>query len=225
MIGWKGFLPENSIVMAKRRPAGPTAELSDSLTKITADLRDCTRCKLCENRKTVVVGEGDPQAQLMFVGEGPGENEDIQGRPFVGKAGQLLDKMIEAIGLKREQVYIANVVKCRPPENRNPETDEISQCSPFLFRQIAAVKPKIIVALGKFAAQTLLETETPITRLRGSFHTYRGTKLMPTFHPSYLLRNPSSKKEAWADFQLIARELSLQIPGRNPEQTPSLERS
>jgi DNA polymerase len=146
------------------------------------------------------------------VGEGPGENEDLQGRPFVGKAGQLLDKMIEAMGLSREQVYIANVVKCRPPGNRDPEPDEVSACSPFLHRQVAAIQPKIIVALGKFAAQTLLGTETPITRLRGEFQTYRGVKLMPTFHPSYLLRNPSSKKEAWADLQSVAKELGIELP-------------
>jgi uracil-DNA glycosylase family 4 len=238
-MGFQGFLPENSIIMARRRPAGPTAISSaevqslsttesttplgenatpstDSLAQISADLQGCTRCKLCEGRKTIVIGEGNPHAELMFIGEGPGENEDLEGRPFVGKAGQLLDKMIEAMGLKREQVYIANVVKCRPPGNRDPEPDEVQACAQFLFRQVSSIQPKVIVALGKFAAQTLLQSETPISRLRGNFHIYGGFKLMPTFHPSYLLRSPSSKKEVWADLQLVAKELGIEIP-RKPE--------
>lgn len=213
METWKGFLPKNAIVMARSRAVRPESGAgTDTLEQVSRDLDGCIRCKLCEKRKTIVVGEGNPKAELMFVGEGPGENEDKQGRPFVGKAGQLLDRMIEAMGLRREQVYIANVVKCRPPGNRNPEPDEITACSPFLHRQIAVIQPKVIVALGKFAAQTLLETQTPITRLRGNFGTYRGVKLMPTFHPSYLLRNPASKKEAWTDLLLVAQELGLEIP-------------
>jgi DNA polymerase len=182
--------------------AGP-----EDLSTIRADLGDCTRCKLCDKRNTIVFGEGAPRAELMFVGEGPGEQEDRQGRPFVGAAGQLLEKMIEAMGLKREQVYIANVVKCRPPGNRNPEPDEIDACSPFLHRQLEAIRPRVIVALGKFAAQTLLKTDTPISRLRGRFHEYRGTRLMPTFHPAFLLRNPESKREAWSDLKAVMAEL------------------
>lgn len=221
----KGFLPPHAILMGKARPsASPTAHPaavhpmeapSDSLDRIAADLAGCTRCKLCAGRKTLVVGEGDPHARLVFVGEGPGEQEDLQGRPFVGPAGQLLDRMIEAIGLKREQVYIANVVKCRPPGNRDPEPDEITACGPFLVRQIEAIRPRVVVALGRFASQTLLRTETPISRLRGSFHPYRGAKLMPTFHPSFLLRNPSSKREAWLDLRQVARELGLEIPPKH----------
>jgi DNA polymerase len=192
-----------------------TPVTQDSLERIAADLQGCTRCKLCQGRSTIVVGEGNPTAELVFVGEGPGEQEDLQGRPFVGKAGQLLDRMIQAMGLQREQVYICNVVKCRPPGNRNPEPDEITACDPFLARQLDVIRPKIVVALGKFAAQTLLQTQTPISRLRGSFHPFRnGAKLMPTFHPAYLLRNPESKRETWADLQQVARELGLEIPKR-----------
>lgn len=186
----------------------------DSLEAIAAELSGCTRCKLCEKRKNIVFGEGNPSASLVFVGEGPGEQEDLQGRPFVGKAGQLLDRMIEAMGLTRGQVYICNVVKCRPPGNRNPEPDEIQSCDPFLYRQLDAIRPKVVVALGKFAAQTLLETQTPISKLRGRFYEYRGAKLMPTFHPAYLLRNPDGKREAWADLQQVASELGIQIPKR-----------
>ena len=165
---------------------------------------DCTRCKLHTlGRKQVVFGVGSPTADLMFVGEAPGADEDAQGEPFVGKAGQLLTKIIEAIGLRREEVYIANVIKCRPPGNRNPEPDEVAECEPFLFRQIDAVRPKVIVALGKFAAQCLLKTETPITRLRGREVLYRQAVLIPTFHPAYLLRNPSSKREVWEDMKRV----------------------
>lgn len=193
----------------------PSEAAGDSLERIAADLSGCTRCKLCATRKSIVVGEGDPGARLVFVGEGPGEQEDLQGRPFVGKAGQLLDRMIEAIGLRREQVYIANVVKCRPPGNRDPEPDEITACDPFLLRQLETIRPQVVVALGRFAAQTLLRTEMPISRLRGNFHPYRDAKLMPTFHPSYLLRNPSGKREAWLDLQQVARELGLRIPQKH----------
>ena len=165
---------------------------------------DCTRCKLHTlGRKQVVFGVGSPTADLMFVGEAPGADEDIQGEPFVGKAGQLLTKIIEAIGLKREEVYIANVIKCRPPGNRNPEPDEVAECQPFLFRQIDAIRPKVIVALGKFAAQCLLKSDTPITRLRGREFFYRDAVLLSTFHPAYLLRNPSSKREVWEDMKRV----------------------
>ena len=172
---------------------------------------DCTRCKLCTlGRRQVVFGVGNPDARLMFVGEGPGEDEDKQGEPFVGRAGQLLTKIIEAIGLTREQVYIANVIKCRPPGNRNPEPDEVAACEPFLFRQIEAIKPRVIVPLGKFAAQSLLKTTDPITRLRGREFEYRGATLIPTFHPAYLLRNPSSKREVWEDMKKVRSLLQQQ---------------
>jgi len=165
---------------------------------------DCRRCKLHTlGRTKVVFGVGNPNADLMFVGEGPGADEDIQGEPFVGRAGQLLTKIIEAIGMKRSDVYIANVIKCRPPGNRNPEPDEVEQCEPFLFRQVDMVKPKVIVALGKFAAQSLLKTSDPITRLRGREYRFRSAILMPTFHPAYLLRNPSSKREVWEDMKKV----------------------
>jgi DNA polymerase len=154
---------------------------------------------------------GNPNADLMFVGEAPGADEDAQGIPFVGRAGQLLTKIIEAIDLKRDDVYIANVIKCRPPQNRNPELDEIETCEPFLFRQIDVIKPKVIVSLGKFAAHTLLRSEEPISRLRGRIFEYRGAKLVPTFHPAYLLRNPSSKREVWEDMKLVKKLLNSQV--------------
>lgn len=219
---WKGFLPRKAIVMARQRPRSeePAAvdtaadSVADSINAIASDLTDCRRCKLCSARKSIVVGEGCPDAELVFVGEGPGEQEDLQGRPFVGKAGQLLDRMIGAIGLQREQVYICNVVKCRPPGNRNPEPDEIESCSPFLYRQLAAIRPRVVVALGKFAAQTLMQSEVRITQVRGRFFPFLDgkAKLLPTFHPAYLLRNPEAKKEAWEDLQSVARELGLEIP-------------
>jgi uracil-DNA glycosylase len=164
----------------------------------------CTRCKLHTlGRKQVVFGVGNPNAALMFVGEAPGADEDMQGEPFVGRAGQLLTKIIEAIGMRREDVYIANVIKCRPPGNRNPEPDEVEQCEPFLFRQIDIIKPTVIVALGKFAAQSLLRTTEPITRIRGREYKYRDAILMPTYHPAYLLRNPASKREVWEDMKRV----------------------
>jgi DNA polymerase len=170
---------------------------------------DCQRCKLHTlGRRQVVFGVGNPTADLMFVGEAPGADEDLQGEPFVGRAGQLLTKIIEAIGLKRSDVYIANVIKCRPPGNRNPEPDEVDRCEPFLFRQIDMIRPKVIVALGKFAAQSLLKTNDPITRLRGREYRFRSATLMPTFHPAYLLRNPSSKREVWEDMKRVRAILS-----------------
>ena len=186
---------------------------TETLAAIKADIGDdCRRCKLHTlGRKQIVFGVGNPNADLMFVGEAPGADEDQQGIPFVGRAGQLLTKIIEAIGLTRDDVYIANVIKCRPPQNRNPEPDEVDTCEPFLFRQIDVIKPKVIIALGKFAAQTLLRTDAPISRLRGHVHDFRGAKLIPTFHPAYLLRNPSSKREVWEDMKM-ARGL-LQASG------------
>lgn len=181
--------------------SGATESLDDIKTEIGPA---CMRCKLCElGRSQVVFGVGNPKARLMFVGEAPGEEEDKRGEPFVGRAGQLLTKIIEAIGLSREQVYIANVIKCRPPDNRNPEPDEVATCEPFLFRQIDVIRPTVIVPLGKFAAQCLLKTTDPITRLRGRRFDYRGTTLIPTFHPAYLLRNPSAKREVWDDMKLV----------------------
>jgi DNA polymerase len=179
------------------------------LAVIREDIGDCTRCKLHTlGRTQVVFGVGNPNADLMFVGEAPGADEDIQGEPFVGRAGQLLTKIIEAIGLTREDVYIANVIKCRPPQNRNPEPDEVAQCEPFLFRQIDTIKPKVVVALGKFAAQCLLRTTEPITKLRGREFTYRDAVLMPTYHPAYLLRNPSAKREVWEDMKRVKQMLT-----------------
>jgi DNA polymerase len=165
---------------------------------------NCTRCKLHTlGRRQVVFGVGNPNADLMFCGEAPGADEDLQGEPFVGRAGQLLTRIIEAIGMRREDVYIANVIKCRPPQNRNPEPDEVAECEPFLFRQIETIKPKVIVALGKFAAQSLLKTTDPITRIRGREYKYRDAILMPTYHPAYLLRNPASKREVWEDMKRV----------------------
>jgi uracil-DNA glycosylase family 4 len=192
--------------IAEARP--PTVALFTSqveaLAAIRADIGDCTRCKLHTlGRRQVVFGVGNPSADLMFVGEAPGADEDVQGEPFVGRAGQLLTKIIEAIGLSRSDVYIANVIKCRPPQNRNPEQDEVDTCEPFLFRQIDVIQPKVIVALGTFAARALLRTVDPISRLRGRVFEYRGAKLIPTFHPAYLLRNPSSKREVWDDMKLV----------------------
>jgi len=183
------------------------------LRAIREDIGDCRRCKLCEKRTQIVFGVGNPNAELMFVGEGPGEDEDRKGEPFVGRAGQLLTDIItKGMGLARSDVYIANVVKCRPPGNRNPEPDEIAACQPFLFRQIETISPKVVVALGKFAAQTLLETATPISKLRGQWFPFRGRKLMPTFHPSYLLRNPADKKLVWEDVKLVMAELGIPPP-------------
>ncbi len=178
-----------------------------TLEEIRTDLGECKRCKLHRTRKTIVFGEGNPAAKLMFVGEGPGFDEDVQGRPFVGRAGQLLTKIIESIKLKREEVYIANIIKCRPPQNRNPEPDEIQACHGFVLAQIEAIRPKIICALGTFAAQTLLQTDAKISTLRGRFHTVKGIKVMPTYHPAFLLRNPERKKDVWEDMKKIAEEL------------------
>jgi DNA polymerase len=180
---------------------------SAALLAVREGLGECSRCKLGPTRTRLVFGVGSAVAELMFVGEGPGEDEDRQGEPFVGRAGQLLTKMIEAMGYRREEVYIANVVKCRPPGNRNPEPDEIEACEPFLRAQIEAIRPKVVVALGKFAAQTLLRETSPISRLRGRWFQYEGVRLMPTFHPAYLLRSPNEKARAWEDLQLVMREL------------------
>ena len=185
--------------------AGTEAKTLEALREA---IGDCQRCKLCSGRTHLVFGVGDPHAKLMFVGEGPGRDEDLQGEPFVGRAGQLLTDIItKGIGIKREDVYICNVVKCRPPENRNPEPDEVAACEPFLKRQIDLVQPKIIVGLGKFAVQTLLKSNVAISKLRGNWHRYHGIKLMPTFHPAYLLRNPADKKLVWEDIKKVIKEL------------------
>ena len=176
----------------------------EALRAIREEIGDCTRCKLHKQGRTqVVFGVGNPAADLMFVGEAPGGDEDIQGIPFVGRAGQLLTKIIEAIELSRDQVYIANVIKCRPPGNRNPDPDEVETCEPFLFQQIDSIKPKVIVALGTFAAKALLKTQDPISRLRGRVYDYRGAKLVPTFHPAFLLRSPERKRDVWEDMKKV----------------------
>ena len=177
--------------------------MAETLEMIRKDLGTCQRCKLYMGRKHIVFGGGNPQAKLVLVGEAPGYEEDIQGQPFVGQAGQLLTRILRAIGLAREDVYICNIIKCRPPGNRNPEPDEIAACIPFLRRQLRAISPELICALGTFAAQTLLGTDTPISRLRGHFHTYEGIHLLPTYHPAFLLRNPSKKRDVWEDMQKL----------------------
>ncbi|MBN1255747.1 MAG: uracil-DNA glycosylase [Deltaproteobacteria bacterium] len=176
------------------------------LNVVRREIGECTRCRLHEGRNHLVFGEGTPHARLVFVGEGPGRDEDLQGKPFVGRAGELLTRIIEAIDLTREEVYIANIVKCRPPNNRDPRPDEIQACLPFLLKQLEVIRPKIICALGTFAAQTLLETEEKISALRGRFHSYHGAKLMPTYHPAFLLRNPQFKKHVWEDMKQIRKE-------------------
>jgi len=191
------------------------ASSTEALAAIKADIgAECTRCKLHTlGRRQVVFGVGNADADLMFVGEAPGADEDAQGIPFVGRAGQLLTKMIQAINLERDQVYIANVIKCRPPQNRNPEPDEIATCEPFLFQQIAAIKPRVIVALGSFAAKTLLRSEESISRLRGRIYDFHGAKLIPTFHPSFLLRSPDRKREAWDDLKRARALLTAPVTG------------
>jgi DNA polymerase len=195
----------------------PPADRAAALLMIREELGDCTRCALHTGRHTIVFGDGSPNARLMFVGEGPGADEDAQGLPFVGRAGQLLNNMIAAMGLKREEVYIANVVKCRPPGNRTPEPEEANTCSPFLFKQIDAVRPEVIVALGATAATYLLGQRQPLAGLRGRVHSWRGSKLIVTYHPAFLLRDPRQKKEAWADLQIAMRELGLKAPARKAD--------
>jgi uracil-DNA glycosylase len=183
----------------------------DTLLKVRENLGECTRCKLHSTRHKIVFGDGNPKAELVFVGEGPGADEDAQGLPFVGRAGKLLTQMIEAMGLQRKDVYICNVVKCRPPENRQPEEDEVSTCSPFLFRQIDVIAPKVIVCLGAVAAKTLLQTNRGISQFRGEWLEFRGRKLLATYHPAYLLRNPPAKSEVWKDLQKVMAVLGLEV--------------
>jgi len=184
----------------------------DTLERIREEIGDCKRCKLHKARTNIVFGVGNPKAELVFVGEGPGHDEDVQGEPFVGRAGKLLTQMIEAMGLRRQDVYICNVVKCRPPENRLPERDEIATCSPFLFRQLGVIQPKVVCCLGACAAQTLLATNQGISRYRGEWLDYRGSKLIATYHPAYLLRNPNAKSEVWKDLQKVMAFLGLNPP-------------
>jgi uracil-DNA glycosylase len=203
----KVFLPapKSGLFDATERVSG------DSMLKIRDDIGDCTRCKLHKGRNKIVFADGDPKAKLVFVGEGPGRDEDMQGLPFVGRAGKLLTQMIEAMGLQRGDVYICNVVKCRPPENRLPEPDEIKTCSPFLLRQLDVVDPQVIVALGACAAQTLLQTTRGISHFRGQWQEFGGRKLMATYHPAYLLRNPPAKADVWKDLQMVMAELGLEV--------------
>jgi uracil-DNA glycosylase family 4 len=212
---------KKSVASTPFTPIAPTISLfeekieNDSLEKIREDIGpDCKRCKLHKARTNIVFGVGNPKAELVFVGEGPGHDEDIQGEPFVGRAGKLLTQMIEAMGLKRQDVYIANVVKCRPPENRLPEKDEIATCSPYLIRQLDTIRPKVIVCLGACSAQTLLETTQGISKFRGEWFDFRGSKLMATYHPAYLLRNPPAKADVWKDLQKVMAHLGLAVKKR-----------
>jgi uracil-DNA glycosylase len=214
--GRSGLLGVQLGPTVRARASPPASPGAVALRLVREELGDCVRCKLSHSRRNIVFGVGNPDADLVFVGEAPGADEDLQGEPFVGAAGQLLTKMIEAMGFARGDVYILNVLKCRPPQNRNPEPDEVASCEPFLKKQLAALRPKMIVTLGKFAAHALLRVDTPISRLRGTFHSYEGVQLMPTFHPSYLLREPARKKEAWADLQQVMsalQRMGVALPG------------
>jgi DNA polymerase len=209
-------IPTRKTISAPPQISGVTApaEREAALRLIREDIGDCTRCALHKGRNKIVFADGSANARLMFVGEGPGADEDAQGLPFVGRAGQLLNNMIAAMGLKREEVYIANIVKCRPPGNRTPEPEEANTCSPFLFRQIDVVRPEVLVALGATAATYLLGQRQPLAGLRGRVHSLRGSRLIVTYHPAYLLRDPRQKKEAWADLQIAMKELGLKAPGK-----------
>ena len=204
--GHRGFDCSDSSLEKLADWGAEPQQICETLQDIRLDLGDCQRCRLAADRKNIVFGSGSPSAKLIFVGEGPGFEEDQQGEPFVGPAGQLLTKIIEAIHRRREQVYICNIVKCRPPQNRNPQPDEIKTCFQFLDRQITSIRPDFICALGSVAAQTLLNTEVPISRLRGRFHDYKGIKLLPTYHPAYLLRNPAKKRDVWQDMKMLMKE-------------------
>jgi uracil-DNA glycosylase len=204
--GCNGYDPsERTIQILESWISNTSGRQSETLDEIRNDLGDCQRCKLWKGRNNIVYGTGNPHARLVFVGEGPGYDEDRQGEPFVGKAGQLLTKIIQAMKLSRDQVYICNVIKCRPPENRNPEPDEIKACFPFLKRQLDTISPDYICALGSVATNSLLEKEVFISRVRGRFFDYKGIKVMPTYHPAYLLRNPDKKREVWEDVQKMMK--------------------
>ena len=222
VLSQPSFIAEDQAIRARKpfpaapeiAAAVPAADRAAALQMIREESGDCTRCALHKGRNKIVFADGSPTARLMFVGEGPGADEDAQGLPFVGRAGQLLNNMIAAMGLKREEVYIANVVKCRPPGNRTPEPEEANTCSPFLFRQIDVVRPQVLVALGATAATYLLGARQPLAGLRGRVHAFRGMQLIVTYHPAFLLRDPRQKKEAWADLQIAMRELGLSAPGK-----------
>jgi uracil-DNA glycosylase family 4 len=231
-IGVPPSTPSATVVSPEANLVSHTPDMPKAKTKetdpatalrlIREDIGDCTRCVLHkQGRKQIVFGVGNPRAELMFIGEAPGADEDIQGEPFVGRAGQLLTNMIKAMGLGREDVYIANIIKCRPPGNRTPERDECETCSPFLFRQIEAIKPKVIVALGAVAAKTLLAMNSSMADLRGRWYDFRNTKLAVTYHPAFLLRDPRQKKETWKDLQMVMKELGLELPAKPAsEQAP-----
>jgi DNA polymerase len=207
--GWP-LPPQKENKSLPASPSKPKPVQAVTLADVRAELGDCSRCKLHSKRTHIVFGTGNPKAKLVFVGEGPGRDEDLQGEPFVGQAGKLLTRIIEAIQLTREEVYIANIIKCRPPENRNPEPDEIASCEPFLIKQLEVIQPKLICALGTFAAQTLLKSTEKISALRGRFHSYQGILLMPTYHPAFLLRNPNFKRDVWEDVKKIKAEYDKQ---------------
>ncbi len=207
--GCRGFDCSKESLETVKRWGSSEAFLPETLEEIRIDLGNCRRCKLSKSRGNIVFGSGNPRARLVFVGEGPGYEEDKKGEPFVGAAGQLLTKIIQSINLTREKVYICNIIKCRPPGNRNPLPEEIKACLPFLKRQIAAIKPDFICALGTFAAQALLDTEEPISKLKGRFHDYMGIKVLPTYHPAYLLRNPGKKRDVWEDMKMLMKEYGL----------------
>lgn len=214
-LGFERLPLKTDRLMASRQPIGQVTKKENALRALMEEIGDCKRCKLSKQRKNIVFGEGNPEASLMFIGEAPGSEEDIQGRPFVGEAGQLLTRLINKMGFKRDDVYIANIVKCRPPFNRDPEEDEIRTCSPFLKRQIEIISPQVIISLGRISAWTLLQTKIPITRLRGRFYEYEGIPLMPTFHPAYLLRNPKDKWLVWSDMQQVLDRLKIAKKGRS----------
>jgi uracil-DNA glycosylase len=207
-------------VQTETEPAAPALSRQEKIERLSVmdrtEVQPCTKCRLCETRKHTVFGEGDPDAKIFFVGEGPGENEDLQGRPFVGRAGQLLDKMIAGMGLRREQVFIANIVKCRPPGNREPAPDEVATCTPYLVRQLEMIRPRVIVTLGKPSAKYMLDSPLPMGKLRGHWHSWRGIKLMPTFHPAYLLRSytEENRRAVWSDLQQVMAEVGLPVPAR-----------
>ena len=214
-IGLDGFSCSEKVlttVASWDYPIQPARTADDTLDQIRLDLENCQRCKLHRTRRKMVFGSGNAHARLVFIGEGPGGEEDKTGEPFVGAAGQLLTKIIEAIQHTREDVYICNIVKCRPPHNRNPESDEIAACSVFLKRQLEVIKPEFICALGKFAAQVLLKTDVPISKLRGRFYDYNGIRLLPTYHPAFLLRNPENKRDVWEDMKLLMKAMGIELP-------------
>jgi len=206
-------IPSTTFIAEPLKTSQKTARL---IALDNNEVRGCTRCRLCETRTNTVFGEGDPDAKIFFIGEGPGENEDLQGRPFVGRAGELLNKWIIAMGLRREQVYIANIVKCRPPENREPAPDEVATCTPYLQRQLEIIRPQVIVTLGRPSAQHMLQSKISMGKLRGQWHSWRGIKVMPTYHPAYVLRSYTyeTRSAVWSDLQMVMKELDLPMPAR-----------